>query len=83
MRSDPRYIVPEVFPELSTKRVIATSFEAGVPVDSPEVLALSQDRRNAIARAALELYFKELFVLGMMQTDSAFRQLPRAAWCRR
>ena len=69
---DPRYVVPEVFPEFSTKRVLATSFEAGVPVDSPEVLGLSQERRNAIARMALEIYFRELFELGIMQTDPHF-----------
>lgn len=69
---DPRYIVPETFPEFSSKRVIATSLEIGVPVDSPEVLGLPEARRNAIARAALELYFQELFELGMMQTDPHF-----------
>jgi predicted unusual protein kinase regulating ubiquinone biosynthesis (AarF/ABC1/UbiB family) len=72
LAGDDRYVVPEVFPEFSNGRVLATSFEAGIPVDSPEVLALSQGRRDGIARAALELYFRELFVFGMMQTDPHF-----------
>jgi predicted unusual protein kinase regulating ubiquinone biosynthesis (AarF/ABC1/UbiB family) len=72
LKGDPRYIVPQVFEELSSKRVIATSFEPGVAVDGPEVRALPLERRNAIARMVIELYFKELFELGMMQTDPHF-----------
>lgn len=72
LKHDDRYIVPLVFAEFSGSRVIATSFEPGVAVDGPEVRALSQERRNHIARAMLELYFIELFQLGMMQTDPHF-----------
>jgi predicted unusual protein kinase regulating ubiquinone biosynthesis (AarF/ABC1/UbiB family) len=72
LKDDLRYVVPEVFPEFSSKRVIATSFEPGIAIDSPEVKALPQERRNAIARMVLELYFIELFTLGMMQTDPHF-----------
>jgi predicted unusual protein kinase regulating ubiquinone biosynthesis (AarF/ABC1/UbiB family) len=67
--SDPRLIVPDVFPEFSSSKVLATSFEEGVPVDSAEVMALSQERRNALSRMALDVYFRELFVLGHVQTD--------------
>jgi predicted unusual protein kinase regulating ubiquinone biosynthesis (AarF/ABC1/UbiB family) len=72
LRHDDRFIVPAVYAEFSSNRVIATSFEPGVAVDGPEVRALSQERRNYIARAMLELYFIELFELGMMQTDPHF-----------
>ncbi|MEO5968656.1 MAG: AarF/ABC1/UbiB kinase family protein [Bdellovibrionia bacterium] len=72
LADDPRYIVPEVFPELSTKRILTTSLEEGIPVDSPEVLALSQERRNAIGIAAMDLYFREIFTLGAVQTDPHF-----------
>jgi predicted unusual protein kinase regulating ubiquinone biosynthesis (AarF/ABC1/UbiB family) len=72
LSDDPRFIVPRTYAEFSTKRVLTTSLEIGIPVDSPEVLALPQERRNSIARLALELYLKELFVLGMMQTDPHF-----------
>ncbi len=41
-------IVPRTYPEFSAKRVLATSFEEGVSMESAEVLALSQERRNAI-----------------------------------
>ncbi len=72
MALDSRYVIPQTFPEFSSKRVMTTSFEPGVPVDSPEVLALSQERRNAIALAAVDLYFKELLQSGMVQTDPHF-----------
>lgn len=69
---DERYIVPETFPEFSTKRVLATSYEEGVGVDSREVRALSQERRNQLGLSAFELYLKELFVWHKMQTDPHF-----------
>ncbi|MES2769160.1 MAG: AarF/ABC1/UbiB kinase family protein [Bdellovibrionota bacterium] len=69
LQGDSRYIVPKTYPDYTNTKVIATSFETGVNVDSPEVLGLSQERRNQIALAALDLYFKELFQLGFVQTD--------------
>lgn len=72
LEADSRYIVPEVIPEFSNKRVITTIWEEGVAIDGPEVKALSQARRNAIGVAALELYFRELFEFGAVQTDPHF-----------
>jgi predicted unusual protein kinase regulating ubiquinone biosynthesis (AarF/ABC1/UbiB family) len=72
LAGDPRFIVPEVFPELSTKRILTTSLEEGIPVDGPEVLALSQERRNSIGIAMMDLYFQEIFHLGAVQTDPHF-----------
>ncbi len=72
LMGDSRYVVPDVFPEYSTKRILTTSLQEGVPVDSPEVLALSLERRNALGEALLDLYFRELFVLGAVQTDPHF-----------
>lgn len=72
LSDDSRYRVPDVYPELSTKRILTTSLEEGVPVDSPEVLALSQERRNALGIAAMDLYFREIFNLGAVQTDPHF-----------
>jgi len=69
---DSRYVIPETFPEFSSNRVLTTSWEEGVPVDSPEVAALSQERRNAIALAAMEFYFRELFEWRAVQTDPHF-----------
>lgn len=72
LAGDPRYLVPETFPEFSTARVLATRYEEGVPVDSPEVLALPFERRRRLGLLGLELYFRELFEWGEMQTDPHF-----------
>jgi predicted unusual protein kinase regulating ubiquinone biosynthesis (AarF/ABC1/UbiB family) len=69
---DPRYIVPRPYPEFSAKRVLAMSFEEGMAIDGPEVAALPQERRNALAQAVLELYFRELFEWRRVQTDPHF-----------
>lgn len=72
LKNDPRYIVPKAYPEFSAKRVLAMSFEEGVAIDGPEVAALSQERRDALAHSVLELYFRELFEWRRVQTDPHF-----------
>lgn len=72
LRDDPRYVLPCPLPEFSAKRVIAMSFEPGSTVDSEEVAALSQERRNALATNAMDLYLRELFEWNKMQTDPHF-----------
>lgn len=69
---DAGYIVPQVFDRWSTRRVLATSFEAGVAVDSEAVKELSLDRRNRLAIAYMDLYYRELFVWQSVQTDPHF-----------
>lgn len=70
--SDSRYGVPQVYDEYSTARVLATSFEVGVPVLSEDVLSLPQQRRNKLGIAITELYLREVFELGLVQTDPHF-----------
>lgn len=72
LAGDNRYIVPRAHPEFSAKRVLAMSFEEGVSIDGPEVAALSQERRDALAHAVLDLYFRELFEWRRVQTDPHF-----------
>jgi predicted unusual protein kinase regulating ubiquinone biosynthesis (AarF/ABC1/UbiB family) len=66
---DARYVIPKLYPELSAKRVLVTSFEQGVQADSPEVQDLSEERRRKLAESFLSLYFRELFEWGFVQTD--------------
>lgn len=72
LQDDPRFIVPSVYPEYSSSNVIATSYEPGSVLNSPEVLGLSQERRNKLGIACLELCWKEVFEWGEMQTDPNF-----------
>jgi predicted unusual protein kinase regulating ubiquinone biosynthesis (AarF/ABC1/UbiB family) len=69
LKDDPRYRIPVTFPEFSGKRVLAMEFLNGHRIDSPEVQALSLERRNRIGRAFLELYFREFFQMHLVQTD--------------
>jgi predicted unusual protein kinase regulating ubiquinone biosynthesis (AarF/ABC1/UbiB family) len=69
LQGHPRLVVPEAYPQWSTGRVLAMAWEEGLPVDSPEVLGLSQVRRNQIGCTLLDLLFKEIFEWRMVQTD--------------
>ncbi|MBR9869706.1 MAG: AarF/ABC1/UbiB kinase family protein [Gammaproteobacteria bacterium] len=69
---DPRFVVPRVLPEYSTDHIIASTYEHGYSVGSPEVAALPQARRSELGKAALELFFRELFDWGEIQTDPNF-----------
>ncbi len=72
LKDDDRFIVPQIFSEYCTERLLVMSYEQGVPVNSPTVLALSPQRRNAIATAALDICCKEVFLWGQIQTDPNF-----------
>lgn len=72
LATDPRFIVPRVLPEFSTARVICSTYEHGHSVSSQPVRDLQLARRSALGEAALELFFRELFVWGEIQTDPNF-----------
>ena len=72
LKDDPRYIVPQVFQPYCSDQVLALSYEPGVSARDASVRALPQARRNALAEAALELFLRELFEWGMVQTDPNF-----------
>ncbi len=72
LKSDSRYVVPRPIAELSGPKILTTHFEAGVAVDSPEVAALSQERRNALGVAIYELFLREVFEFRVVQTDAHF-----------
>ncbi|CAM9188583.1 unnamed protein product [Discosporangium mesarthrocarpum] len=59
--------VPKVVPELVSKQVLTTHLATGVPVD--QVVSMSQEVRNHVARIMLQCTINELFVWRFMQTD--------------
>jgi predicted unusual protein kinase regulating ubiquinone biosynthesis (AarF/ABC1/UbiB family) len=69
LKGDTKYVVPEVIEEFCFPKIIATSFETGLSADDPLIQSLPIERRNKIALNFLELYFKELFDWGVVQTD--------------
>ena len=72
LKNDNRYVVPSVYEQFSTQRVLAISYEPGTRIDSNDVLSLSQERRNQIGKAFIELCWREVFDWGEMQTDPNF-----------
>lgn len=72
LKNDKRYIVPIIYPEYSSQRLIAMSYEEGVSLNNPILTTLSQQRRNHLGQAALHIVIKELFDYQEMQTDPNF-----------
>ncbi len=72
LAGDSRFVVPKVYSEFSSDKVIATHYEEGLHLSSKQVAALSQTRRNVLAKSALELFLNELFVWHEIQTDPNF-----------
>lgn len=66
---DARFIIPKIYPDYCGPKVIAMSFEKGISADDALVKALSSERRNRLAMSFLDIYFRELFELGYVQTD--------------
>lgn len=72
LKDDPRYVVPKINREYSSKRLLCMSYEHGISVTSDQLKTLPHERRNAIGQAAIEIMMNEIFVWGEMQTDPNF-----------
>ena len=72
LTDDPRFVVPEVIDEYCTQNILCMSFERGLHISDPAVVELSQERRNFIGRAIMELCCREVFEWNKMQTDPNF-----------
>ncbi|MCK5770090.1 MAG: AarF/ABC1/UbiB kinase family protein [Algiphilus sp.] len=72
LADDARFIVPRVYDEYSADMVLALSYEPGVSIRHASVAALPQDTRNDIAYAFIEIFLREFFSWGMVQTDPHF-----------
>jgi predicted unusual protein kinase regulating ubiquinone biosynthesis (AarF/ABC1/UbiB family) len=71
LESDPRFVVPRVHRDLTTRRILAMDWMSGEPLeDAGQVLG--QEDRDAVGRAIQELTFRELFEFRFMQTDPNF-----------
>lgn len=72
LEGDTRYKIPQYYQPYCTKKVLTMEFVEGFDVMHPNVQGLSQERRNILAESMLELFFKEAFEWGLMQTDPNF-----------
>lgn len=67
LADDSGFHVPTFLPDLSTGRILAMTYAAGVPVES--LVVAPQATRDRIATRLLDLTMRELFEFGAMQTD--------------
>jgi predicted unusual protein kinase regulating ubiquinone biosynthesis (AarF/ABC1/UbiB family) len=66
------YRVPRLYQHYCTDSVLAMEFIEGFSVADPDVTRLSLERRNALAKGMLELFFYEVYEWGLLQTDPNF-----------
>lgn len=69
---DVHYHVPRLHHRYCTGAVIAMEFVEGYNVADPDIARLPLARRNALARAMLDLFFREVYEWGLLQTDPNF-----------
>ena len=70
--ADPDLWVPAVIPEHCTSHIIASEFSAGVPLDAWATDDAPQAQRDHVAAALVRLAVRELFEMGLVQTDPNF-----------
>ncbi len=69
---DPDFLVPRVHRDLSSARVLAMDFAAGVPVDRLADRDYRHAERDRAAGLLVRLAIRELFDFGLVQTDPNF-----------
>ena len=69
---DPRFVVPQSLPRLSSSRVLTMTWEDGQALGAWIESAPPLAERERLAEALLDLYCKEFFAWGLVQTDPNF-----------
>ena len=72
LAEDGRFIVPQSFPRLSSGRVLTMTWEDGTPLGAWIARSPARAEKQRVAEALLDLYCKEFFEWGLVQTDPNF-----------
>jgi aarF domain-containing kinase len=72
LAGDGRFVVPQSFPRLCSSRVLTMTWEDGVPLGEWARTPRSHEDRAWIATTLLDLYGREFFEWGFVQTDPNF-----------
>lgn len=67
LAGNPHFKVPHSYPALSTQHLLTMEFVEGKPLE--DMVSLPQNTRDELAFRLIELFFTEMFELGMIQTD--------------
>lgn len=80
---DPDFLVPGVHRDLSSSRVLAMDFAAGIPVDRLAAPTFRQAERDRAASLLTRLMLRELFDFALVQTDPNYANFLYEAETRR
>jgi ubiquinone biosynthesis protein len=69
LSSDPRYVVPRVYWNLTSKRIITLEYLDGIKFNEMDRLVEAKYVLSSIAQVALEGYLKQIFVDGFYHAD--------------
>lgn len=72
LQGDGRFVVPQSFPELSSARVLTMTWEEGIPLGEWAASKPPPADCLLVAEALLDLYCREFFEWGLVQTDPNF-----------
>jgi ubiquinone biosynthesis protein len=69
MRSDAEFVVPETFWQLTTKRMLTTSWIDGIPLDDHAALEAAGLSKKELARELLTIFLKQALRDGLFHAD--------------
>jgi len=72
VEDEPRFVVPGVHDDLTTKRILAMDYIDGVPLESLGEDGVAQELKNSVGALLQHLMFRELFEFRTMQSDPNF-----------
>jgi len=72
VEDEPRFVVPRVHEDLTTKRILAMDYVDGVPLESLGEDGVSQDLKDSVGALLQHLMFRELLEFRTMQSDPNF-----------
>lgn len=70
LEGDDRFVLPNIYSDFSNDHILATEYLDGHRIDSEYVQNLPKEDRNRLGDEYLDLYFRELFEWGVVQTDA-------------
>ena len=72
VEDEPRFVVPGVHDDLTTKRILAMDYVEGVPLESLGEDGVAQEMKNSVGALLQHLMFRELLEFRTMQSDPNF-----------
>lgn len=70
LKNLPGVYVPNIYRDDCREKILVQEYIDGMLLSSPQILQKDQEYRNTIAKKLLELFFHEIYVIGMVQSDA-------------